>query len=94
MSELVHLSAMVYGHVQGVFFRAFVLHRANSLGLKGYARNLPKSHAVEVNAEGDKQKLEELIEHLKMGPPEAWVEKVEPHWSEFTGQFTNFEIRY
>jgi len=57
--KCIHL--IVSGRVQGVFFRANVRNKANELGLKGYAKNLPDGN-VEVVAEGDEEKLEELIE--------------------------------
>mgnify|MGYP001085035766 CR=1 FL=1 len=94
MVEMAHLSAKVYGRVQGVFFRYFVQDIANTLGLKGYARNLPGGDAVEVQAEGNKQQLEKLVKQLKIGPPRARVEEVETNWSDYSGQFSNFGIRY
>ena len=94
MAQQVHLSARVYGRVQGVYFRYFVREAAKALGLKGYARNLPSGDAVEVQAEGEKQRLEKLVEQLKIGPPGARVEEVETNWSEYSGQFSNFRIRY
>lgn len=94
MSELAYLSATIYGHVQGVFYRAFTSRVAKALGLKGYVRNLPQSGVVEVHAEGSKEKLEELIKQLEVGPPEALVEKIDVKWSEFTGKFSNFESWY
>jgi len=94
MAQEAHLSARVYGRVQGVFFRYFVRDVAKTLGLKGYARNLPSGDAVEVQAEGEKQRLEKLVEQLKVGPPGAWVRKVETNWSDYSGQFNNFHIRY
>ena len=94
MAQEAHLSARVYGRVQGVFFRYFVRDVAKTLGLKGYARNLPSGDAVEVQAEGEKQRLEKLVEQLKVGPPGAWVRKVETNWSDYLGQFNNFHIRY
>lgn len=93
MSNLAHMSANVYGQVQGVFYRAFTIRIAKSLGLKGYVRNLRQSGAVEVCAEGEKEKIEELVRQLESGPPEALVEKVDVKWSEFTGQFANFDLR-
>ncbi len=51
MTDLASLYAVVYGYVQGVFFRAFVARQAKELGLTGFVRNLPGG-AVEVNAEG------------------------------------------
>jgi acylphosphatase len=93
MSDLAFVSATIHGQVQGVFYRAYTSRIAKSLGLKGYVRNLPNSHAVEVCAEGDRAKLEEFTKHLEEGPPESLVEKVDLNWSEFTGQYVNFEIR-
>jgi len=54
---------------------------------------LPQMSAVEINAEGPKEKLEELVRQLEVGPPESLVEHMDVEWSAFTGQFSNFEIR-
>ncbi len=70
MSELVYLTATVYGEVKGVYYRAFTSQLAKSLGLRGYIRNLPQMNALEVNVEGPKDKIEELIRQLEVGPPE------------------------
>jgi len=94
MAEAAHLSATVYGRVQGVYFRYFVRNVAITLGLKGYVRNLAGGDAVEVEAEGDKQRLDELVEQLRIGPPGARVKRVEINWSDYSGQFSNFGIRY
>jgi len=93
MDELASLQAIVYGHVQGVLFRAFVSTRARELGLTGYVRNLSEG-TVEVNAEGERNKLEKLIGYLEVGPPGARVEKVVTNWSEHTGSYFDFNIRY
>ena len=93
MADLVSVQAIVYGYVQGVLFRDFVSKRATELGLTGYVRNLPEG-SVEVNAEGRKKQLEKLIGYLKVGPPTAEVEKVVVNWSEYTGNYSRFAIRY
>jgi len=93
-ADLASVHAIVYGYVQGVFFRAFVSRRANELGLTGYVRNLPNGEAVEVQAEGERKQLEELIGYLKVGPPAARVERVVTNWSEYTGSYSEFNIRY
>ena len=93
MNEPASLQAIVYGYVQGVFFRAFVSRLARELGLTGYVRNLPGG-AVEVNAEGERNRLEKLIGYLKVGPPGARVQKVVTNWSEYTGIYSSFSIRY
>jgi acylphosphatase len=94
MANMARLSATVYGRVQGVYFRYFVRTTARELGLKGYVRNLGSSDAVEVQAEGEKPQLEKLLEQLKTGPPGARVRRVEIDWSDYSGQFTDFGIRY
>ena len=92
--DLASLQAVVYGRVQGVFFRAFVSRRATELGLTGYVRNLPGGEAVEVHAEGERNKLERLIGHLRVGPPASNVERVATNWSEHTGSYSSFRISH
>ena len=94
ITDTAHLSATVYGRVQGVYFRYFVRNIARKLGLKGYVCNLASGDAVEVQAEGKKAQLNELLEQLKVGPPGAWVKGVEIDWSDYSGQFTDFSVRY
>ena len=93
MTDMASLQAIVYGRVQGVFFRDFVRRQAAKTGLTGYVHNLPDG-AVEVQAEGERKQLEELVGHLRAGPPAARVEKVMTTWSEFAGHYSGFSIRY
>ncbi|MBI4187968.1 MAG: acylphosphatase [Chloroflexi bacterium] len=94
MADLASVRAIVSGRVQGVYFRAFVSDKAEELGLVGYVRNLPGGETVEAQAEGERKRLERLIDYLKVGPPGARVEKVLADWSEYTGGYTSFTIRY
>ncbi|HEY4711788.1 MAG TPA: acylphosphatase [Dehalococcoidia bacterium] len=94
ISDVAHLSATIYGRVQGVFFRYFVQNIATELSLKGYVRNLASGDAVEVQAEGERQQLNKLLEQLKAGPPGARVERVEVKWADYSGQFDDFSVRY
>lgn len=94
MADLASVRVVVYGYVQGVFFRAFASRQARELGLTGYVRNLPGREAVEVQAEGERKQLEKLIDYLKLGPPTARVGKVVTKWSEYTGSYSGFSIRY
>jgi len=93
MADLASVQVIVHGDVQGVFFRAFASERAIQLGLTGYVRNLPRG-AVEVNAEGERKQLDQLIDYLKVGPPSAKVEKLVTKWAEYTGSYSGFRIRY
>jgi acylphosphatase len=67
---------VVSGMVQGVGFRWFVARHAKSLGLNGYARNLPDGR-VEVVVNGPEAALPDLEQLLRTGPAYARVEKVE-----------------
>ena len=93
MTDLASVQVIVYGFVQGVYFRDFTSRQAVKLGLTGYVRNLPEG-TVEVQAEGERKHLEELIDHLKVGPPAAKVTEVVTNWSEYTGSYSGFRVRY
>jgi acylphosphatase len=93
MSTPVRLSAIVYGRVQGVFFRDTARRQAWALGLTGYVRNLPDG-TVEVVAEGPQDTLQQLLEQIGTGPSGARVEKVDSHWGDHSGEFDRFEVRY
>ena len=90
---LASLHATVRGRVQGVGYREFVLTRARSLNLRGYARNLPDGASVEVVAEGAPDDLEALLGHLRSGPRSSRVDTVEAHWGTATGHPAGFGIR-
>jgi acylphosphatase len=92
-TDLVAVRVMVYGDVQGVFFRAFAAQKAKGLGLKGYVQNLPRRDSVEIVAEGERKRLEELVTYLNVGPPAARVERLFTNWSEPSGRYTGFGIR-
>ena len=94
MADLAAVRVVVYGYVQGIFFRAFASRQATKLGLSGYVRNLPTGEAVEVQAEGERKQLEKLIGSLEVGPPAARVEKVVANWSKYAGSYSGFSIRY
>ncbi|MEO0071294.1 MAG: acylphosphatase [candidate division WOR-3 bacterium] len=92
-SSKASLFAFVSGMVQGVFFRMFVLKEARALGLCGRVRNLPDGR-VEVIAEGERERLEKLVERLHQGPPGAMVTGVEVNWSEYNHEYNDFQIDY
>ncbi len=64
------------GRVQGVFYRATCVRKAESLGLKGFARNLPDGR-VEVLACGEQPVVEQFIAWLWEGSPASKVTGVE-----------------
>jgi len=66
---------IVFGRVQGVWYRAATRERALELGLIGYAKNLPDG-SVEVLAQGASSAVEELEAWLWQGPAAAEVADV------------------
>ena len=94
MSERAAFLATVHGKVQGVYFRAFVQEHAKALGLTGYVKNISSGRSIEVYVEGEKEKLEELLNHLKVGPSRARVERVDVEWSEYSGLYSRFWVNY
>jgi len=85
------LHAVVSGLVQGVCYRAFVVREAAKLNLRGAVRNLPDGR-VEVEAEGERHKLEQLIRRLHEGPPDARVADVATEWSVCRNEYKDFRI--
>lgn len=82
---------VVEGLVQGVGFRYFVHRHATSLGLTGSARNLYDGN-VEIEVEGDRSVIEELLKLLKVGPRSAQVRNLVIEWKDFQNRYRHFEI--
>ncbi len=76
MTQRICKRALVGGRVQGVFYRATAAREAATLGLEGYARNLPDGR-VEVLACGEEQSVEEFLRWLWVGSSASRVEMVE-----------------
>ncbi len=91
MGPPARLHAIVRGRVQGVGFRWFVQELAAARGLTGGVRNL-HDRTVEVEAEGPRPDLEDLLERLREGPYGADVESVDADWFDPTGKYPDFEI--
>jgi acylphosphatase len=92
LNAMERLHAEVFGDVQGVGFRAFVLRRATTYGLTGWVRNRWDG-SVEVLAEGLRTALETLLEDVKAGPSMSTVDRVEARWEPATSEFRVFGVR-
>jgi len=90
---MVRKHVYISGLVQGVFFRANTKRMADTLGIKGWVKNLPDGR-VEAVFEGEKEKVEAMIRWCHKGPPSAVVEKVEVIDEEYKGEFKDFKIIY
>jgi acylphosphatase len=67
----------VTGKVQGVFFRETTKGEASKIGIVGTVKNLPNGNQVFIVAQGEEEKLAQLIGWCHQGSPAAVVEKVE-----------------
>jgi len=92
-SQLERLHAIVRGHVQGVYFRSSTHENGARLGLRGWVRNRPDG-TVEVEAEGLRVALDDLVKFLHRGPPGARVSAVEIKWLPHTGLLSEFDVRW
>jgi acylphosphatase len=67
---------LVYGFVQGVFFRDTLRRRAEAAHVAGWARSAPDG-TVEAVFEGERDAVERLVSFCRKGPRGAQVDRVE-----------------
>ena len=89
--EIKAVYATVEGRVQGVGFRFFVQNVADRLHLTGWVRNKGDDR-VEVYAEGQAEKLNELLDTLRRGPSSAMVTNVILQWTSPGFKYARFSI--
>jgi acylphosphatase len=66
---------LISGRVQGVAYRASMVHQAQRLGVTGWVRNRSNG-AVEAVVQGSPEQVEAIIDWAHRGPPLAIVESV------------------
>ncbi len=86
------LHVIVDGIVQGVGFRWFVARQAQARGLRGFVRNRMDG-SVEVDAEGEKNLLEEFLVELRVGPRSAQVTDTVVTWLPLSHERVGFYIK-
>ena len=85
------LRIRIFGRVQRVGYRRFVIDEAQWLGLAGYVRNLPDG-SVEVFAQGGEE-LERFLEAIKR-PPLGEVKRIEVEEAAVDPEVEGFRIIY
>ena len=90
--KLVRAYVLIFGRVQGVFFRSNTMEKAIELGLKGWVRNV---HTGEVEAvfEGKEENIKKMLEWCQKGPPASRVDDVKTNFEDYKGEFDSFEIK-
>ena len=66
---------MIFGRVQGVFYRNWIVETAARLGLAGWVRNRMDG-SVEALAEGPEEAVEQFLALAQEGPPAARVARI------------------
>ena len=91
--EKVRARVIVEGRVQGVFFRNHTKETASRLGVSGWVKNR-RDGCVEAVFEGDREKVDQIIQWCHQGPSGARVRNVSVTWGNYTGEFENFNVTY
>ena len=86
-----HYNITVKGKVQGVSYRFCTHIEALKLGLTGFVKNLHSGH-VYIEAEGNDEQINKLIDWCYIGSPLSKVTEVMIEESEVK-DFRNFEIK-
>ena len=66
MEQIKRYKAVITGNVQGVGLRVFVMDNASKLGITGWVRNMADG-TVEMEAQGNPDKLDQLFATIKKG---------------------------
>ena len=69
------VQALIYGRVQGVFFRDYTRRKADELGLAGWVKNCSDG-SVECLIYGGSDAVSAMINWLHQGSPSAKVDEV------------------
>ncbi|CAE8700997.1 unnamed protein product, partial [Polarella glacialis] len=77
--EVVRAHAFISGKVQGVFYRNNTVKQAQERGLFGWVRNLQDGR-VELQTQGPKGAVEDLLRWCHQGPAKAVVREVQVTW--------------
>lgn len=92
-NKVVRAHIWVKGRVQGVGFRAHVEYHARRVGgLTGWVRNVGDDR-VEAVGEGERARVEQLIQILQDGPRGSRVDESNVEWETPTGEFDRFGVR-
>jgi acylphosphatase len=90
-SELLELTAIVRGNVQGVGFRATAKRLAQRLKLTGFARNHADS-SVEICAQGQRAQLEEFLVQLRQEFSFGYIDSIDTDFHEIGKAYAEFRI--
>lgn len=88
----VSIHVVIYGRVQGVFYRVSTKQKAEQLGLTGWVKNTHDG-CVEAVFEGDENIVHEMIRWCHIGPSSSKVNNVIVD-KKTLENFDDFTIKY
>ena len=91
--ESISARLIVRGKVQGVYFRFNMRQVAVKNSVVGWVRNLPDGN-VEALLEGNKEDVNQVVQWSKIGPENSRVDEVKVLYGQYTGEYSDFIIRY
>jgi len=91
-SNIIHKKITVTGLVQGVGFRYACIENANSIGIKGFVKNVSDG-SVYIEAEGSEKQLIQFIDWCSLGPRYGRIEEVKVKNDEIKG-FKQFVVMH
>ena len=86
------LSMIIFGRVQGVYFRKSTQEQALQRNITGWVRNR-REGSVEVLAQGTEEALLSLLKWCERGPRLAKVEKITINWIEQDNKYSSFVVK-
>jgi acylphosphatase len=84
---------IISGVVQGVFFRVETQRAAHRIGVSGWVRN-KRDGTVEALIEGERLKVEKMLDWCRQGPARAVVNDIDVRWDSYTGELAGFRITH
>ncbi|MDQ8032781.1 acylphosphatase [Bordetella genomosp. 1] len=85
--ETIHV--VVKGKVQGVGYRHATVRRAHMIGATGWVQNMLDG-TVEALVQGTPDQVDQMLEWLRRGPPEAVVTELESRRDDTDKRFRHF----
>jgi acylphosphatase len=92
-SSMRRVRLVIKGEVQGVSYRASAAHEGRRLGLTGWVKN-QSDGSVLLEAQGAPDRVEQLVEWARRGPPAAEVKDVDVTELQLEIKEQGFVIRY
>jgi acylphosphatase len=89
---LKQVNVVYSGGVQGVGFRYTARSVAQGQKVAGFVKNLPNG-SVQLVVEGEERAVQKVLAEIEE-LMSAYIGNVEKQWSEATGEFHGFEIRF